>query len=471
MSQKIVCVFYLLLIFLIVVDGHVIPFEYSTSNNYSEKKTIGKRQFQSDENKSYDSSKHENTSIQQLSPSNLKRSRSNSKAEKTKSLEKVFLSAKNYVIPSESYDVFLNDSSKKGIPNEEIRLVIKDKLMLTLIAITNDEGIAKFNLTNAFKTTTTTIDLIFDGSSQYKGATKTRHVRVIDHPIYTQLSLEEKGVIQDDFLKVFLKTEKGKAIAKQKITFILHGKTSTATTDRTGLAKLFIDLPPNKYNLTVNYFGKNNYIGSKKSTKINILRQERIGKNRYGTVDFIRDIGNEHSTKRIAYIVGVHCMEHPIHDSVYRLLKNRMDLNYHYMIYNITVTDKTGTNAALRMRGQRLAKAFVVPHIERQSFDLVVDVHSTRTYEKTYFIHVPENRHEPSLLLANRTIATIQRLEKDSDMCYWSPLQQTSPPFIHLPLMRKGIPTFIFETWTYEEKSQTDRRAKFLVEAVDQLFD
>ena len=55
-------------------------------------------------------------------------------------------------------------------------------------------------------------------------------------------------------------------------------------------------------------------------------------------------------------------------------------------------------------------------------------------------------------------------------MQYWSPQPQTSPPYIHLPLIDSGTPTFVFETWTYEKKSQTDKRAKILTQAVDRIF-
>ena len=72
--------------------------------------------------------------------------------------------------------------------------------------------------------------------------------------------------------------------------------------------------------------------------------------------------------------------------------------------------------------------------------------------------------------LAKKAISTIKSIEKNSKMLYWSPKSQTSPPYIHLPLIEAGTPTFVFETWTYEKKSQTDKRAKILTRAVDKIF-
>ena len=45
------------------------------------------------------------------------------------------------------------------------------------------------------------------------------------------------------------------------------------------------------------------------------------------------------------------------------------------------------------------------------------------------------------------------------------------PTYIHLPLINAGTPTFVFETWSYEKKSQTDKRAKILIQAIDKVFD
>ena len=175
---------------------------------------------------------------------------------------------------------------------------------------------------------------------------------------------------------------------------------------------------------------------------------------------------------KIAYVVGLHPPEHKAHEYVYKVLTNKINMRYKYYIYKIDVTKKSGEYSTDRMRGQILAKNYIVPHAKKQNFKLVIDIHSTsgKTYAKTYFIHVPKNKHAPSMKLAKKTIATIKKIEPNSKMLYWSPPTQTSPPYIHLPLIKAGVPTFVFETWTYEKKSVTNKRAKILTTAVDKIF-
>lgn len=382
-------------------------------------------------------------------------------------LEKTSFSSPDYVIKGKYLNVTLKDKSKKAIAKKKIALTINGK---TLSATTNSKGIAKFNITNAAKTYK--IKLNFAGDSKYKSASKTLNLRVIAKPIYTKLTVAEHGIFKNDCLKVYLNTTAGKAIAKQNITITIDGKTYKRTTDKNGLAKLKLNKSSKIYEITIKYAGKGNYIPISKKTKINVLNQKLIGKTSYGKVYFISTIGNRSSKVRIAYVVGLHSMEHQIHDSVYKLMKNKVNMKYKYYIYRIVLTNKKGSYSTLRMRGQKLAKNYIVPHAKKQKFDLVVDIHSTSgiTYKKTYFIHVPKNQHQPSMKLAKKTIKTIKSIESNSKMLYWSPPTQTSPPYIHLPLIKAGTPTFVFETWSYEKKSQTNKRAKILTQAVDKIF-
>lgn len=387
--------------------------------------------------------------------------------EEPKILEKTSISSADYVIKNKYLNVTLKDSNKKVIANKKIKLTINGK---TLSATTNSKGIAKFKISEAAKTYK--INIKFDGDSTYNSASKTLNLRVIAKPVYTKLTLAETGIIRNEQLKIYLKTNAGKAIAKQKLTITIDGKTYTRTTDSKGLAKLKLNKSSKIYDVTIKYAGKGNYIPTSKKSKINVLNCKLIGKTSYGKVYFLSTIGNRSSKVRIAYVVGLHSMEHQIHDSLYKLMKNKVNMKYKYYIYRIVLTNKKGSYSTLRMRGQKLAKNYIVPHAKKQKFDLVVDIHSTSgiTYKQTYFIHVPKNKHQPSMKLAKKTIKTIKTIEKNSKMLYWSPPTQTSPPYIHLPLIKAGTPTFVFETWSYEKKSQTDKRAKILTQAIDKIF-
>ena len=355
----------------------------------------------------------------------------------------------------------------KAIAKQKIILKINGK---NLTATTNSEGIAKFKINEAGKTYK--ITLKFNGNSVYNATSKTIKIRVIAKPVYTKITLAEKGIIANDTLKVYLKTKAGKAISKQSLLITIDGKTYNRTTNAKGLVKLKLNKKSKIYNLTVKYVGKGNYVPVTRKTKINVLNSKIIGKTSYGKVIFLSVIGNRSSKVRIAYVVGLHPREHQIHDSVYKIMKNKVNMKYKYYIYRIVLTKKSGDYSVDRMRGQKLAKKYIVPHAKKQKFDCVIDIHSTTgtSYAKTYFIHVPKNKHAPSMKLAKKTIKTIKSIEKNSKMVYWSPQSQTSPPYIHLPLIEAGTPTFVFETWTYEKKSQTDKRAKILTTAVDKIF-
>ena len=383
-------------------------------------------------------------------------------------LEKTTLSSVDYVIKNNYLNVYLKDSSKNAISNQKVTLTINGK---TLSAITNSNGIAKFNITNAAKTYPVTLN--FEGDDKYASSSKTLNLRVIAKPIYTKMTIAQYGIFKGNCLNVYLKTADGKAIANQTLKITINGKTYTRITKKNGLAKLKISLKSNIYSVTIKYAGKGNYMPVSKSTKVNVLTSKLIGKTSYGKVYFIGAIGNRSSKVKIAYVVGLHSMEHQIHDSLYKIIKNKVVMNYKYYVYRIVLTNKKGSYSTLRMRGQKLAKNYIVPHAKKQKFDLVADIHSTSgiTYKQTYFIHVPKNQHAPSMKLAKKTIKIIKSIEKNSKMLYWSPPTQTSPPYIHLPLIKAGTPTFVFETWSYEKKSQTDKRAKILIQAIDKVFD
>ena len=410
-----------------------------------------------------DDSEIETPKANATSDSNIELNSSNDEIK----LVKTTISSSDYVIKSKYLKVYLKDKNKKAIANEKLFLIINGK---TLSATTNKEGMAKFKISEAAKTYK--INLKFEGDGKYQSSEKTMNLRVIAKPVYTKLTIAETGIIKNEYLKVYLKTKAGKGIAKQKINITIGEKTYARTTNKNGLAKLRIIKKSKIYNLSIKYAGKSNYIPSSKKTQINVLNRKLIGKTRYGKVYFLSVIGNRSSKVRIAYVVGLHTLEHQIHDSVYKIMKNKANMRYKYYFYGIVLTKKAGDYSIDRMRGQLLAKNYIVPHAKKQKYNLVIDIHSTTgtSYAKTYFIHVPKNKHAPSMKLAKKTIRTIKSIEKNSKMIYWSPQSQTSPPYIHLPLIKAGTPTFVFETWTYEKKTQTDKRAKILTTAVDRIF-
>ena len=134
-------------------------------------------------------------------------------------LEKTTLSSVDYVIKNNYLNVYLKDSSKNAIANQKVTLTINGK---TLSAITNSNGIAKFNITNAAKTYPVTLN--FEGDDKYASSSKTLNLRVIAKPIYTKMTIAQYGIFKGNCLNVYLKTTAGKAIANQTLKITINGK-------------------------------------------------------------------------------------------------------------------------------------------------------------------------------------------------------------------------------------------------------
>lgn len=370
------------------------------------------------------------------------------------------------VIKGNDLNIVLKDIDNNPLANQTIKFNINDKQYQRT---TDKTGTAKLKINLSPKTHTFFIE--YDGCDEYYPTNLVFDLKVIK-PVQTKLSVKSTIVYKNNKLMVYLKTSDNKALANQKIKIGLPKKTYTRTTDKNGLASLNINLNPKTYSINLSYDGKGKYLPTSKKIKIHVFENELLGSTYYGKVELLKGIGNSSSKVKIAYVVGLHVLEHQIHDEVYNIMKQKTSMHYSYNVYKITLTKKSGNYNTDRMRGQILAKNYIVPHVNKQKYNLVVDVHSTTGvyYKKSYFIHVPQNRHKPSLNLANKAIKIINTLDKQSKIVYWSPDSQTSPPYLTLPIMKAGTPTFVFETLTSEPVSRSKYRANILINAVDKLF-
>ena len=260
--------------------------------------------------------------------------------------------------------------------------------------------------------------------------------------------------------KVKLTDKDGKNIAGKVIKLTLtdpSGKKTyyQKTSNKNGNVYLTLEKPAKGvYTVKYSFAGDSYYAPSSGSKKVIVAKKQSlklIGKDKKGKVQLLSVIGNPYSKYKIAYVVGLHIREKQIHESFYKLIKNKKNMNYAYYVYKITLRKVTGDYSTDRMNGQLLAKKYIVPHAKKMKYNLVVDVHSTdgRVYTNTYFIHVPKNKHKKSMKYAKKTINNIKKAEKNSKIQYWSPASQTSPPYLHLPLIKAGIPTFVFETLSF----------------------
>ena len=190
-----------------------------------------------------------------------------------------------------------------------------------------------------------------------------------------------------------------------------------------------------------------------------------IGENELGTVHLHGPFGE--SDIKIVYLIGMHPMESKAHRGLFETILNSNDLNYEYYIYNINVSDIDNDTEG-RMNGQLLAQEFVAPHIINEKYNLFLDIHSNKglngpgTYEKTNFVFAPNFDDESSRFM-NEILEDIQEL------VYYAPEYRTSPPYITLPVAKSGIPTIVYETYSYEEMDVTYDLSQKLVDSVDHL--
>ena len=189
-----------------------------------------------------------------------------------------------------------------------------------------------------------------------------------------------------------------------------------------------------------------------------------------GSVHLHGPYGNRESKIKIAYNIGMHPLESKSHRALFETILSKSDeLNYQYHIYNINVSGPLDEKTEGRMDGQLLAQEFVAPHIIDNDYDFFVDIHSNKgqrgpgKYEKTNFIFAP-GFDEKSSEYMNILLDSIKEL------CYYAPEYRTSPEYITRPVVNSGIPTIVYETFSYESMTKTYELAFLLVENVDELI-
>lgn len=189
-----------------------------------------------------------------------------------------------------------------------------------------------------------------------------------------------------------------------------------------------------------------------------------LGQTEFGTVTREGPYGNPNSPNRIVYIVGVHPLEYQAHNAIFETIKNQnKSLENCYYIYQIEVTqDKDNYNKG-RANGQSLANTIAVPDIEKMSIKLVIDVHSNEgNYQEKRFLFIPMDSEKSEKIAGEIKNQT-------NWLTIYSPPNPTSPSYITIPLIKSGIPSMIYETYTYESINQTQKQAQEITSIVDNL--
>ena len=195
---------------------------------------------------------------------------------------------------------------------------------------------------------------------------------------------------------------------------------------------------------------------------------ELIGKNNLGSVYIHGPFGNLDSNIKIAYLIGMHPLESKSHRALFEELTGCENLNYCYYLYNIEV-DNPESESEGRLEGQLLAQEFVRPEIINNKYDLFLDIHSNRgsrgpgEYKITNFVFAP-GFDERSTEFVNELINLID------GVVYYEPEFRSSPSFITEPTAEAGIPTVVYECYSYEPMEVSRKLARELVNCVDNLI-
>ena len=192
-----------------------------------------------------------------------------------------------------------------------------------------------------------------------------------------------------------------------------------------------------------------------------------IGENEFGSVYIHGPFGNKDSEIRIAYLIGMHPLESKSHRALFEKLTSKSDLKYCYYLYNINVLDKNSESEG-RDEGQIIAREFVRDDVISNEYDLFLDIHSNRgshgpgDYQITNFVFAP-GFDEKSSQYMDKIIDSMD------GVVYYAPEFRSSPPFITEPTSKAGIPTIVYECYSYEEMDLTLSLAEKLIDTVDTL--
>ena len=194
---------------------------------------------------------------------------------------------------------------------------------------------------------------------------------------------------------------------------------------------------------------------------------ELLGQNDLGSVHLHGPFGDASSQVRIAYVIGMHPLESKSHRALFDELTSRDGLKYCYYLYNINVNDKDSETEG-RLEGQLLAQEFIKDDIIDKRYDLFLDIHSNRgsngpgDYRITNFVFAP-GFDERSSGFMNEIIDSMD------EIVYYAPEFRSSPPYITEPTAKAGIPTLVYECYSFEEFEYTCSLASKLVDVVDSL--
>lgn len=153
--------------------------------------------------------------------------------------------------------VTLTDENNTLLVNKSIQLKLAST---TYSAVTNDEGVASFQV-NIAKAGTYTAQIIFSGDDLYKNSSAASKVVIKKKKMSLKVPKKTyRASVKVKKLTATLKDNKGKVIASKKIYFKVNGKTYSAKTNKKGVASVKVKITKRKtYSVSVTFKGDSSY--------------------------------------------------------------------------------------------------------------------------------------------------------------------------------------------------------------------
>ena len=167
------------------------------------------------------------------------------------------------VVRGNSYAITLLDSNNAAASGKLVQFTLSGK---TYNATTDSNG--KASLPVSLAAGTYPLKIYFAGDDTLNGSTRTIDLKVTANT--PSITVGSTTVIRGKYLYVYLKDKNGKAMANQKVTIKINGKTYEKTTNSNGRAALKIKLTGSKYSTKVYFYKSGIYSAASKSFTLKI---------------------------------------------------------------------------------------------------------------------------------------------------------------------------------------------------------
>ncbi|WP_405267107.1 right-handed parallel beta-helix repeat-containing protein [Methanobrevibacter sp.] len=173
--------------------------------------------------------------------------------------------------------VTLKDSNGNPIAGETLTIKLNSK---TYTPVTGNDGKAKIKVSIA-KVGTYKASIVYAGDdvNYLKSSAK---ANVVVKKQATKIVSSNLNMIPKmaEYFSITLKDGSGKAIAKQRVTFKVNGKSYTRTTNAKGVAKVKLKFSKNKktYKITIKYKGNKKFKAASKTNKILVKYSSKTAK-------------------------------------------------------------------------------------------------------------------------------------------------------------------------------------------------